>query len=296
VGTVPTTLPGVTTDQLAPAPLEARVTGKRTSQPQPVEAGEDESYFPPPVEDAVSGDVIAARPRPEPGTPASPPSSPPSRPKRVKQPATLVDDARPATPPSSQEDAANTEPRMAAFRPSKVMPLPAPPASNPGIKPPPAADAARTSQWAKGLADRIDASLEDEWSTNTPIHGPTPGELATLQGKPDTTKLTPIDQIEALVRESVSEDTADEDVPLFDSAPPPMGRARTVPPLPPPGADGTGPRRRKKKDTEEVLPEDVEASIDEFPHIPTKPGEAIVGPPPATRNTSTRLKRVKPPE
>ena len=296
IGTVPTTLPGVTTDQLMPPPLEARVTGKRTSQPRPAQADDDASYFPPPVEDAVSGDVIAARPRPEPGTPASPPSQPPTRPRRVKQQATLVDDAKPPVPPPAPQDSASTEPRMMAFRPSQVLPLPAPPASNPGIKPPPGGDAGPTSKWSRGLADRIDAAIEDEWSTNTPIHGPTASELATLQGKPDTTKLTPIDQIEQLVRESVSEDTADEDVPLFDGAPPPqMGRARTVPPMPPPGADGTGPRRRKR-DTEEVLPEDVEASIDEFPHIPTRPGEAIVGPPPATRNTSTRLKRVKPPE
>jgi putative nucleotidyltransferase with HDIG domain len=323
IGTMPTTLPGVTTDRLKTPPPEERVTAKRPSQPHPEQPPQGKTHitldhFPPPVEDSGSGDVISARPRPDPivSTSTDTAVAAGARPKRQRQQAMIVEDQPPPAPPAPPDaESASTQPRLAAFRPSQVLPLPAPPTSDPEIRPPAQDRRSRrpSSQWSEGLASRVDRAFEDEVANSTPVHGPSPEEIASLSGNPDTTKLTPIHQIQQLVRESVSEDTQDDDISLFDgwdrSGPPgavtephtavdadgrPLDeRPRTIPP-PPPGASAggaTGERLRKPRSTEEVEPDNIEASIEEVPRV----SSPMAGPPPATRSTS-RLKRVKPPE
>lgn len=347
VGTMPSTLPGVTRDHLTPPPLEARITAKRRSEPHPEQhdIGRDPTapssaavraatesqpplgrthvtvdHYPPPVEDSPSGDVIAARPRPPEVSTATDTGLHSTRRKRERQPAMIVEDPPAPSTAAAEAENASTQPRMPTFRPSQVLPLPAPPPSDPEIRPPEPRSGRRTrrpSDWAQGLADRVDRAFEDEVANSTPVHGPSPEEIASLAGKPETTKLTPIHQIEQLVKESVSEDTADEDVPLFDGAPPrsPVGRAgrteprptvdedgrpfepapppaisraRTIPPFPPPGGIDPATGERRRGFTEEVLPDSIEASIEEVPRVHS-------GPPPSTRSTS-RVRRVKPTE
>jgi putative nucleotidyltransferase with HDIG domain len=311
-------------------------------------------HFPPPVEDAPSGDVIAARPRPAPvSTSADTSLHPTERPRRGRQPAMIIEDAPPARPPASDAENASTQPRMPLFRPpataqpeppynvdgrasvaprpSGVLPLPAPPPSDPEIIPPeprrPAPRSRRPSDWSEGLAARVDRAFEDEVANSTPVHGPSPEEIASLAGKPEQTRLTPIHDLEQLRRESISEDTADEDVPLFEgfdrasSVAPHAGRTEPRPtvdangrpfePSPadtmrsaPPSADSSAAMRRartvpppppgselaerRSRTTEEVEPELIEASIEEVPRVHS-------GPPPSTRSTS-RVRRVKPTE
>jgi hypothetical protein len=347
---IPTTLPGVTTDQLTPPPAEARVTAKRPSQPQPAASPVEPprgpgpgpgaetrlskpapslasqplltgrrdpsiEHYPPPED---SGDVIAGRPRPEPaavdtGTDTAVVAT---RPKRGKQPAVIIDDpAPPGSPPPPDADSASTQPRLPAVRPSQLLPLPAPPASDPAIKMPREDKRAHrpSSQWAAGLASRVDRAFEDEVANSTPVHGPSQSELASLLGRPEATRLTPMDQIQQLVRESVTEDTAD-DAPLFEgwdrgATPPgartepqaavgPDGRPLDHQPHDTPVQPDASERTRRPRSTQEVEPEAIEASIQEVPRVATRPGEPAAGPPPATRpsSTSSRLKRIKPTE
>jgi hypothetical protein len=59
------------------------------------------------------------------------------------------------------------------------------------------------SSWAKGLAARLDAQLEEDFGTETPIKAPTKAELqALLDSPPDPTRKQSVDEIEALHRES----------------------------------------------------------------------------------------------
>lgn len=116
------------------------------------------------------------------------------------------DDEARRTQPSipAVEDAGRTEPSMQRFE----LPLQAPPASSPSIKPPPPPPKALTP----GLAARIDAAIVgDEWGTETPIRAPSPAELRALLGQPDPTKQQSLDEIERLHAESQAHAQAEED-------------------------------------------------------------------------------------
>jgi cyclic-di-AMP phosphodiesterase PgpH len=264
-------------------------------------------YFPPPVDDAPSGDVLAASPRPRRADSVDDTTEPSvigSRPRRQRQPAMIVDDPRPPAPPPPDAEADTTMPRMPAFRPSPAgaaLPLPAPPTSDAEIPVPDEPKRRRrTSEWGEGLADRIDRAFEDEVANSTPVESPSPSAIASLAGHPETTKLTPLYQIEELVRESVSEDTADEDVELFAG----WDRNRNTIPQATVDADGNpfdagpaGGRKRRAPPTEEVDADAIEASIQEVPRVASNPDGPIVGPPPSTRpSTTSRMRRIKPSE
>jgi hypothetical protein len=63
--------------------------------------------------------------------------------------------------------------------------------------------AASEPPWPRGLADRVDASLEREtWGTETPVVAPPPGALRVLLGVPDPTRQQPIPERELLQRQA----------------------------------------------------------------------------------------------
>jgi putative nucleotidyltransferase with HDIG domain len=317
VGIAPTTIPGVTTDRLvtpAPPPTPGDHTRDQSTPYDRVDVGHESPFD----GTEASDEVIAARPPPPPAH-ADDTGTGTRRPKRVRKPALIVDDPRPpsAPLPAKVEDA-TTEPRVPVFRSSsQALPLPAPPPSDPEIALPapassstkPGSRAKRSTPWAQGLADRVDAALDDDIAQfgpiDTPVHAPTPAELASLSGNPEHTRQTPFHEIEALVRETAAGDDTMDDLPLFDE------RGGTRPPPPPGSARRTGSNHdaaaaaarsaspnaigreatggtRKPRATEEVEPEAIEATIDEVPRVKARPGEPIVGPPPATRPPPAR--------
>jgi hypothetical protein len=96
--------------------------------------------------------------------------------------------------PRHREASAHTD----VTRPRIIMPLVAP-ASNPGIKLPADESPAASSKWASGLASRIDAALDDDFGTETPVVAPTKAELRALLGNPDPTRKQSIEEIQARV-------------------------------------------------------------------------------------------------
>jgi hypothetical protein len=142
------------------------------------------------------------------------------------------------------EDAGRTEPSLPRVGPSPALPLPAPPASSPQIKLP-AAD------WAMGLADRIDAQLDqaDEWGVETPVVAPTKAELRALLGNPAPTRKLTLDEVDRLRLVS-------------DELPEPELLVRRAPPQ-----------------TAEVDPEDIEAAIELAPPARRPPNAIAVAKP-----------------
>ncbi len=107
----------------------------------------------------------------------------------------------------AQDDASRTEPRMHRLptgaepddtQPRLELPLTAPPASDPSIALPGALPEASTS-WARGLAARIDAAIDDDFGGETPVIAPTRAELQALLGTPlDATRVQSVEEVEAL--------------------------------------------------------------------------------------------------
>jgi len=97
----------------------------------------------------------------------------------------------------------------------------------------------------RGLAERVDAAL-DEWGLETPVAPPSRAELRSLLGVPDVTKQQSLDDLERL------NDRARE----LDSDP------AIFPP-------------RAIRDTHEVDPDDIEASIEVAPRARTRSVSAI---------------------
>ena len=155
-------------------------------------------------------------------------------------PALLIDD----------EDASATAPSM----PRLELPLKAPPSSSPSISPPPAPD---SPEWAKGLAARIDAALDepgdDPWSMETPVHAPSKAELRSLLGQPDPTRQQSLDELEALHRRA--SEASDPSLPVLQD-------------------------RRHPFPTAEVDPDDIESAIEIAPPARRAPSAIAVAKPP----------------
>ena len=115
-------------------------------------------------------------------------------------------------------------------RPGLQLPLPAPAMSNPSLDlgdlgglgdlispPPPTSDrrvapprSEQQTTWARGLASRIDASV-DEFSQDTPARPPTRGELqASSDVAPDATRQQSIEEIERLAHSAVARRSSEE--------------------------------------------------------------------------------------
>jgi hypothetical protein len=59
------------------------------------------------------------------------------------------------------------------------------------------------SSWARGLAARLEAQLDEGFGTDTPVRGPTRAELqALLDSPPDVTKQQSLDELERLHQET----------------------------------------------------------------------------------------------
>lgn len=183
-----------------------------------------------------------------------------------------------------------TDPGIPSFftdvtRPRVVMPLSAPPPSNPEIKVPP-------PDWAKRLAARIDAELDNDFGGETPVVAPTKSQLQALihGNNPDVTKKQSIDDLERLRSEAeVSEveilrkridpthELSSSD--LMALAKPPS-RERTPPTHELSSsalmalAKPAKPPPRKIVHTEEVDPDDIESAIEVAPPA-RRPSTAI---------------------
>ena len=155
-------------------------------------------------------------------------------------PAVLVDDEPPGV----------TQPSMPRFE----LPLKAPPSSSPGITPPPAPG---SPEWAKGLAARIDAALdepgEDPWSMETPVNAPTKAELRMLLGQPDPTRQQSLDELELLHRRAA--EASDTSLPVLHE-------------------------RRHPYPTTEVDPDDIESAIEIAPPARRAPNAIAFAKPP----------------
>ncbi len=146
-------------------------------------------------------------------------------------------------------------------RPRLEMPLIAP-QSNPEIKVPP-------PDWAKRLAARIDAEIDNDFGGETPVVAPTKSQLQALisGGNPDVTKKQSLDDLERLRSEAeVSEveilrKRIDPTHELSSSDL--MALAKPVKPPP-----------RKVVHTEEVDPDDIESAIEVAPPA-RRPATAI---------------------
>jgi hypothetical protein len=152
----------------------------------------------------------AAAQFPLPGMTAPPPSTvrPPGmnylddmitlRPQYEQKPELVIkegDDGSVLIEPAKKDDAAETQPRMNAVGDT----------TEPDVKLPESQGAAlgAESSWSRGLAARLDAQLEEDFGTETPIKAPTKAELqALLNSPPDPTRKQSLDEIEALHRES----------------------------------------------------------------------------------------------
>jgi putative nucleotidyltransferase with HDIG domain len=101
----------------------------------------------------------------------------------------------------TEEDAANsdaviTQPRMASIGDK----------TDPSVKlpEPEGAKLGQPSAWAQSLAARLDAAMDDDFGTETPIVAPTKAELqALLREPPDPTRKQSIDEIERLHHEAL---------------------------------------------------------------------------------------------
>ncbi len=142
------------------------------------------------------------------------------------------------------EDAGRTEPSL----PKVDLPLKPPPASDPRIALPDPGPTLHGDPLRKAveIASRADAAGErDEWGFETPVVAPSKAELRALLGVPDVTREQSIDEIDRLHRHA-SEMQSDPEI-----LPPPM-----IP---------EAQRSRGLPVTQEVDPDDIEASIDIAP-------------------------------
>jgi hypothetical protein len=143
------------------------------------------------------------------------------------------DEAITIPPPFRGEDASRTEPRLprrapdpertasldpiapdnADTEPRIELPLPAPGASLPDLPAPPP-----ESPWARGLAARIDAHLDeaiDEFGAATPVHAPAKADLQALLGAaPEPTRRQSLDELEALHRAARDQRPSDPELEL----------------------------------------------------------------------------------
>ena len=90
------------------------------------------------------------------------------------------------------DDAGETQPRMLADEVGDV--------TNPEVRLPEDSGPRRPeSTWARGLAARLDAQLEEDFGTETPVAAPTRAELqAMLDSPPDPTRRQSLDELERL--------------------------------------------------------------------------------------------------
>jgi hypothetical protein len=142
-------------------------------------------------------------------------------------------EAQPAPP---NDDSATTQPAMPRAiadadsqnnsdvgddtQPAIDLPLPAPAFSDPAIEldklaapPRPKSDSASAKQntWARGLAARIDASLDDEFGRDTPTRAPSRAELqALVDAPPDATRQQSVEEIERLQRDPAARRSQEE--------------------------------------------------------------------------------------
>jgi hypothetical protein len=210
-------------------------------------------------------------PRRAPTIPPIAPPAPPERPpfaslvgvdKEVDRPvATTLGGPTPASLRSparrlpgiieSVDDSARTQPAMAKAdssaddtNPNLELPLLAPAISDPSIRLPPPPPPPKPA-WAKDLASRVDAQLDDDFGTETPVVAPTRAELqALLNVPPDATRKQSLEEVERLHRDA--------------------NMRRSEPEL-----EFT---RRAPYPTAEVREEDIEAAIEVAPAARTRTG------------------------
>ena len=132
-------------------------------------------------------------------------SDEPTRPSR-KLPALIVERSGDSAPPPVVLDAAITQPRMPPMTADDAaITAPSMPAvtSGPAIALPPPPPGAT---WSKGLAARVDAQLDGDFGTETPVVAPTKAELqALLDVPPDATRELSFDEVERLHRQKAKE-------------------------------------------------------------------------------------------
>jgi hypothetical protein len=112
-------------------------------------------------------------------------------------------------PKRPADDAAQTQPRMDAIGDTTQPDVPLPEARGATLG---GAQGAESS-WARGLAARLDAQLEEDFGTETPVVAPTKAELQALLGQaPDPTRKQSLDELEALHRETRERHSQDLDL------------------------------------------------------------------------------------
>ncbi|MDB4957744.1 MAG: metal dependent phosphohydrolase [Myxococcales bacterium] len=221
---------------------------------------------------------------------STPSSSPELAPARVKQPGPVSADERITIPPpirrealliedppapaprrtaewvarSGSDDSSTTQPRMIRVDDAAVtQPRLERPSSEVGDTTTPrlhlpdhagSAPLGEDSPWGKELASRIDAALDDDFGTETPVSPPTRAEMQALIGSaPDPTRQQSFEEIERLHREGLQRRSD----PILDS------------------------HGRHPHPTSEVDPDDIEAAIELAPParrntigiVKKKPGE-----------------------
>jgi hypothetical protein len=189
-----------------PPTIQPPIAGRR---PPTIPPGEPKMTLPgplvskPPAQPDLPG-VAKFIPSTLAGLPPSPPPAPaissdaaitlpPVPPRRL--PAMIIDEESPETtqprmraPSANDDDAPSSRDDTS---PNIELPLPAPAQSLPNMaaKPP----------WRAGLTGRIDAHLDDDFGTETPVVAPTKAELQALLGTPpDVTKEQSLEELERL--------------------------------------------------------------------------------------------------
>ena len=165
-----------------------------------------------------------------------------------KLPALIVERSGDSSPPPivpQSSDAAITQPRIPSLRAGSddaAITAPSMPAvtSDPAIAlPPPPPPGAKS--WSKGLAERVDAQLDGDFGTDTPVVAPTRAELqALLDVPPDPTRQLSLDEVERLHLQKQNEMRRSDPELDFD-------------------------HRRGHYSTAEVREEDIEAAIEIAP-------------------------------
>ncbi|HEY1811530.1 MAG TPA: HDIG domain-containing protein [Kofleriaceae bacterium] len=188
---------------------------------------------PPPAElrRPSSTSIPQVAPRSSLDTTAAGLSAPPVRSSSGKLPALIVERSGDSSPPptAKPDDSAITQPRMqAALRPLRPLPgalgddaaitepsMPAAVNSNPAIALPPPPDpptrqvvlpppapGSKPPTWSKGLAARVDAKLDGDFGSDTPVVAPSKAEIqALLDVPPDATRELSLEEAERLHRE-----------------------------------------------------------------------------------------------
>ncbi|HEY3804692.1 MAG TPA: HDIG domain-containing protein [Kofleriaceae bacterium] len=192
---------------------------------------------PPPAElrRPSSTSIPQVAPRSSIDTTAAGLSAPPVRSSGGKLPALIVERSGDSSPPptTKPDDSAITQPRMqAALRPLRPLPgalgddaaitepsMPAAVSSDPAIALPPPPDpptrqvvlpppapGSKPAIWSKGLAARVDAKLDGDFGSDTPVVAPSKAEIqALLDVPPDATRELSLEEAERLHREKQHE-------------------------------------------------------------------------------------------